>query len=223
MKKLILICILVASYSYSQNAFMEYQFKAKRGTQAAILALTDDFWGDADFKSGGINVEAMSIGNPMSSHRVVLYGDPSNWGRKDSISEDKWQAFIQKLNNHVEKWTHSSSGNVLSWVGGTDDYKYVQIYEFSATDPMAFQAAHDKIVKEMSGIMGERAVGFGTYEIGGYRGASHWVAVSYKNWEDLILTGRDLQKKTKAWQEYYSKRGQIKAIRNYTLNIAKAY
>ena len=42
--------------SYSQNAFTEYQFDAKRGSEAAILALTDEFWGDAEFKSGGINI-----------------------------------------------------------------------------------------------------------------------------------------------------------------------
>lgn len=223
MKKLTFICIFVATYGFSQNAFMEYQFKAKRGTQSAILALTDDIWGDAEFKSGGINVEAMSIGNNMSTNRVVLYGDPANWGRKDSISEDKWQAFIQKLNNHVEKWTHSSSGNVLSWEGGSDDYQYVQIYEFSAANPMAFKAAHDKVVKDLSSIMGDRAVGFGTYEIGGFKGATHWVAVSYKNWEDLILTGRKLQEQTKAMEAYYKNRGDVNIIRNYTLNIAKAY
>jgi len=65
--------------SYSQNAFTEYQFDAKRGSEAAILALTDEFWGDAEFKSGGINIESFNIGNNESSHRIVLYGDPANW------------------------------------------------------------------------------------------------------------------------------------------------
>lgn len=34
---------------------MEFQFDAKRGTQDAILALTGEQWGEAEFKSGGIN------------------------------------------------------------------------------------------------------------------------------------------------------------------------
>ena len=35
---------------------------------------------------------------------IVLYGDPGNWGRNDSISAaNKWGVFIQKLNNHIDK------------------------------------------------------------------------------------------------------------------------
>ena len=141
MKKIVYLLLFVSTFSYSQNAFMEFQFSAKRGTESAILALTDDIWGDAEFKSGGINIESFNIGNEKSTHRIVLYGDPANWGRKDSLStEDKWAVFGQKLNNHIEEWTHSSSGNVISWVGDNEDYNYVQIFEFKASNPIAFKA-----------------------------------------------------------------------------------
>ena len=130
MKKIVYLLLFVSTFSYSQNAFMEYQFSAKRGTESAILALTDDIWGDAEFKSGGINIESFNIGNEKSTHRIVLYGDPANWGRKDSLSTaDKWAVFGQKLNNHIEEWTHSSSGNVMSWVGDNEDYNY-RMYAF---------------------------------------------------------------------------------------------
>ena len=42
---------------------MEFQFDAKRGTQDTILSLTDEFWGETEFKSGGINIESIQIGN----------------------------------------------------------------------------------------------------------------------------------------------------------------
>ena len=41
MKKLVYLLLFMSSISYAQNAFMEYQFFAKRGTESAILALTD--------------------------------------------------------------------------------------------------------------------------------------------------------------------------------------
>ena len=41
MKNLLYLLFLVSSLTYSQNAFMEFQFDAKRGSQDAILALTD--------------------------------------------------------------------------------------------------------------------------------------------------------------------------------------
>ena len=224
MKNLLYLLFLVSSLTYSQNAFMEFQFDAKRGSQDAILALTDEFWGDAEFKSGGINIEAFNIGNAESTHRIVLYGDPANWGRSDSLSSsDKWGLFTQKLNNHIDKWTHSSSGNVISWAGDNDDYKYAQIYEFKASDPSAFKAAHDKLVSEMSSTL-KGEIGFGSYEIGGYNGASHWVVVTAKNWSDLIVTRRNMKELlTKEWEQYYKNRGNVEHIRNYTLNTAKRY
>jgi hypothetical protein len=36
--------MLLSTVGFAQNAFMEFQFDAKRGTQDAILALTDEFW-----------------------------------------------------------------------------------------------------------------------------------------------------------------------------------
>ena len=225
MKNLLYLLFLVSSLTYSQNAFMEFQFDAKRGSQDAILALTDEFWGDAEFKSGGINIEAFNIGNVESTHRIVLYGDPANCGRSDSLSNsDKWGLFTQKLNNHIDKWTHSSSGNVISWSGeGSDDNKYFQVYEFEASNPQAFQAAHDKIVSQMSSILGDRVIGFGDYLISGYNGATHWVLVTAKNWADLVQNRRKMQELTKEWEEYYKKRGEVEHVRNWTARDLRSY
>ena len=218
-----LFLITSMTYAQSENAFMEYQFKAKKGTATAILALTDEFWGDAEFKSGGINIEAFNIGNEGSTHRIVLYGDPANWGRADSISNaDKWKVFSHKLNNHIDKWTHSSSGNVVSWSGDNEDYNYVQIFDFKASDPRAFKAAHDQIVSEMSSLF-KGEIGFGSYEIGGFNAATHWVHISAKNWSDLIVTRRKMKEMTKSWDQYYKKRGKVEHVRNYTAKIVKRY
>ena len=225
MKNLLYLLFLVSSLTYSQNAFMEFQFDAKRGSQDAILALTDEFWGDAEFKSGGINIEAFNIGNVESTHRIVLYGDPANWGRSDSLSNsDKWGLFTQKLNNHIDKWTHSSSGNVISWSGeGSDDNKYFQVYEFKASNPQAFQAAHDKIVSQRSSMLWDRVIGFGDYLISGYNGATHWVLVTAKNWADLVQNRRKMQELTKEWEEYYKKRGEVEHVRNWTARDLRSY
>ena len=223
MKKIVYLLLFVSTFSYSQTAFMEYQFSAKRGTESAILALTDGIWGDAEFKSGGINIQSFNIGNEKSTHRIVFYADPANMGRKDSLStEDKWGLFQQKLNNHIEDWTHSSSGNVISWVGDNKDYNYVQIFEFKASDPIAFKAAHDEIVRKMDPYR-KGEVGFGSYEIGGFQGATHWVAVTAKNWSDLILTRREMKKITKPWEKYYKNRGNVEQVRSYTLETIKRY
>ena len=223
MKKLVYLLVFISTFSYSQNAFKEYQFQAKRGTESAILALMDNMWENAEYKSGGIDIESFDIGNVNSSHRIILYGDPANWGRKDSLSnDDKWSVFIQKLNNHVEKWTHISSGNVMSWDGDNKAYNYVQIYEIKSSDPVALKTAHDKIVSEMSSNM-KGEIGFGSYEIGGHNGSTHWIAITAKNWSDLILTRREMKKMTKLWESYYINRGDVEYVRNYTSKVVRRY
>jgi len=223
MKKILYLLLFVSTISYSQNAFSEYQFTAKRGTESAILALADDMWGDAKFKSGGLNIESFHIGNNESTHRIVVFGDPANWGRIDSISaKAKFGLFKQELNNHIVDWKHSSSGNVISWVGENDAHNYVQIFEFKASDPAAFKAAHDEIVSKMTPYR-KGEVGFGSYEIAGFQGATHWVAVTAESWSDLILTRREMKKITKPWKEYYENRGNVEHVRNYTAEIVKRY
>ena len=67
------------------------------------------------------------------------------------------------------------------------------------------------------------AVGFGSYQIGGYKGATHWVAIAYKNWQDLMNKTMELKERKKEWQDYYKNRGKVQSIRNYTIRVEKSY
>jgi len=225
MKKLsIILLVFFSTLAYSQNAFKVYEFEAKRGCQDAILELADGFWGEANFKSGGIKIQRMSIGGEPSTHRIVVYGDPANWGRSDTTATNaQWEAFIEKFRNFVEEWTFSTSGEVLSWVGGDDDdpYQYGQIYDFKAEDEQAFKVAHDKIVGELSSVMNGRDIGFGSILINGYEGSTHWAYIGAKNWTDLVQNRRDMR--TKEWEEYYNTRGGVEHIRSFAIEILRSY
>ena len=71
--------------------------------------------------------------------------------------------------------------------------------------------------------LGFRTVGFGSYDIGGYNGATHWVVVTAEDWEDLMLQKVEYEKYTKEWEEYYKTRGEVEHVRNYSLYVAKMY
>ena len=87
----------------------------------------------------------------------------------------------------------------MSWESDdSDDNKYIQIYDLISYEPEKFKNAHDTLVKELSKDMGGRPVGFGTYQIGGYKGATHWVAIGYKT-EDLMTKTMELKERTKEW------------------------
>ena len=105
------------------------------------------------------------------------------------------------LGKHIKEWGNTASGRVISWKGGEpgsdEKYRYIQIYDIKVSDPESFKKAHDKVIQQLSKAIGDRTVGFGSYDIGGYNGASHWVLVSAENWDDLMLQKVEYEKYTK--------------------------
>ena len=61
--------------------FRVYHFNAKED-ESAIAALADEYWGDAKFKSGGVQIERIGIGDNEWTHRVVVFGQVGNLGEK---------------------------------------------------------------------------------------------------------------------------------------------
>ena len=223
MKKFIyLVFVLSVSISYSQNTFRLWHFNAKDGTEEAIGNLLAEHNKDAAFKSGGVQIERISYGDNMWTHRVVAFGEVGKIGRTD-LKEFQQDLFLEKINNFVEEWGPAYAGRFLSFVGGVPkDFPFIQIYNIKPNDPFAFQKAHDKFVGKASKILGDRPVGFGTYDINKPDGATHWAAVSGKSEEDHIKLLEKLEKMS----EFYSfldNRGPVEDIRDYETYILELY
>ena len=67
-----------------------------------------------------------------------------------------------------------------------------------------------------------RPVALGDFSIGG-NGASHWVGVGAKNWNDLMIQKSKNESYSKEWQAYYNNRGKVESMRNYTFWVVKRY
>ena len=226
MKKLIYIIsfIFIANNLYSQNTFRLWHFNAKDGTETAIGELMTKHNENAEFKSGGVQVERISFGDNKWSHRVVAFGEVGKIGRTD-LKEFQQGLFLEKLNNYVEEWGPSYAGRFLSYVGGQPkDYPFIQIYEITPNDPIAFKKAHDKFVSKASKTIGDRPIAFGTYDIGSPNGATHWVVIGSSGFSDLI----DQKQK---WEDNFSKEaaewaktnGGVEFKSNFTIRVLAAF
>lgn len=226
MKKLIYIIsfIFIATNLYSQNTFRLWHFNAKDGTQTAIGELMTKHNENAEFKSGGVQIERISFGDNKWSHRVVAFGEVGKIGRTD-LKEFQQGLFLEKLNNYVEEWGPSYAGRFLSYVGGQPkDYPFIQIYEITPNDPIAFKKAHDKFVIKASKTIGDRPIAFGTYDIGSPNGATHWVVIGSSGFSDLI----DQKQK---WEDNFSKEaaewaktnGGVEFKSNFTITVLAAF
>ena len=215
--------VLFTTNAISQNTFRLWHFNAKAGTEEAIGNLITKHNENADYKSGGIQIERITFGDNMWSHRVVAFGELGKLGRND-LKEYQQGLFLEKLNNFVEEWGPSYAGRFLSFVGGEPkDFPFIQIYNIRLNDPVAFKKAHDKYVGQMSKVLGDRPVGFGTYDIGSPEGASHWVVIGSSNFNDLIDQKQKMEKYTKEWAEWNNTNGGVEIKSNFTILVLAAF
>lgn len=224
-KVLFLVAIFSVTSLFSQNTFQLWNFNAKDGMEGAIAKLADEQWGDAKFKSGGIQIERIGHGDNPWSHRVILFGEVGKIGRVDGdVTDTEWALFQEKFNNLVEEWGTSYAGRFMSIEGGSwVNYPYVQIYDLNLNDPLAFKNAHDKLVKQTSKTRGERPVAFGAYDIGGGKNVTHWVAIGSKDFNDLMAQKAIEETYVKEWAEWSKNNGGATIIANYSLNVLAAF
>ena len=226
MKKILfIVAIFSVTTLFSQNTFQLWNFNAKDGMEESIANLADKQWRDSKFKSGGIQIERIGHGDNPWSHRIILFGEVDKIGRVDGeVEEYEWQLFQEKLNNLVEEWGTSYAGRFLSVEGGSwIDFPYVQIYDLKLDNPVAFKKAHDKLVKQTSKTRGDRPVAFGTYDIGGGKDVSHWVAVGTKDFNDLISQKALEEEYVSEWAEWSKNNGGAVSSSNYSISVLAAY
>ena len=227
MKKLFIITIYLFSslvFSQTQTSFTVYEMRAKTGGERALADLFDEYWGDANWKSGGVNVERISLGDNDMTHRIIFFGQVGNRGRAEGdLKEFESALFRQRVNDYVDEWGPSYAGRFISYFGGKpNDFPYLQFYEFKPENPAAFKTAFDKLAKKLSKIQDGRPMAFGSYDVGG-AGATHWLGLGHKNLDDLLGQRIKYEQMPKVIQEFFTDRGIIKDTRNFTVRIIKGY
>ena len=220
----LLTIILFSFYSFSQNTFRLWHFNAKDGTETAIGELMTKHNANAEFKSGGVQIERISFGDNKWTHRVVAFGEVGKIGRND-LKEFQQSLFLEKLNNFVEEWGPSYAGRFLSYVGGQPkDFPFIQIYEITPSDPVAFKKAHDKFISKASKIIGDRPVAYGTYDIGSPNGATHWVVIGSSGFSDLIDQKQKWEDNfAKETMEWAKTNGGVEIKSNFTISVLAAF
>jgi hypothetical protein len=228
MKKTILILFfsLFTGISLSQEpTFTVRYFDVMPGAEQALADLYDSYFGDVEFKSGGLYLERMDRGDVKGTHRVVFFGELGNWGFVDGQKTPQdWEIFRQRRSKFIENSGPVYSGRILASNGKNPaDLRYFQLYDIEVSDPAKFAAAHMKIVDQMEEVTGENAVMFGSYDVGSPDAATHWIATGSTNLGPLMRWYVDAEKYEKEWADYYKNRGEVKDISKYSLRILKDY
>ena len=224
MKKIIFLSTFLLSFGLiAQGSVRMYNLNVKRGYESSVVETFSDFAGGQKWKSGGVMLQAVGFKDGVT-HRIVVWGDPENWGTEKEKTDEEWALYREKMNNYTYPNTGGNAmGSLLGFTEG--DWKKnlsARVYDVQVHDPAKFKKAWDKNVKAAEKILGDRRIGLVSYEVGGTPGATHGLVIYGKNLNDVQVTLRKIQK-TKAFQEYNSSRGEVDYLQTYTTYTVKRF
>ena len=99
-KVLIFIALLATSFSYAQSIRV-YNWDFKNGSEAEVGKIFEQYF-DRERNSGSAILQRVRFLDNVT-HRVLLTGDPANWGSKEETSDVEWDAFLRGM------WMHQQS------------------------------------------------------------------------------------------------------------------
>ena len=228
MKKIILFITIMLPLALSAQAFTAVKIKVNDGSQGSVAQLIDDHYKDANFREGsGFNIERLWQGSGEWTHRIVFYGELGNSGRIDGdMSPFQNSAFWSNLRLYTKGHYEASSGRVLEWKEGDEEQDNFIVYDVTIKDMSAYMKAHQKFIDELSEEDNFKNRGFavGTYDIGRPNGAWHWIILTGKDTDDLMLMHQEMQTKyLTQLTNYFVNRGEVEEIKDYRVEILKSY
>merc|ERR1711991_858067 len=145
-------------------------------------------------------LQAVGFKNGVT-HRIVVWGDPENFGTERERSDEEWALYGERMSNYTYPNTGDSAmGSILAFTEG----------------------AWEKNAKAAEKILGDRRIGLVSYEVGGTPGATHGLVIYGKNPNDVQVTLRKIQKK-KSFQEYIESRGKVDYVQTYAVTTIQRF
>ena len=218
---LFLISIFVSAQTMVFNVI---EVKSKDYLESKMEEAYETCCKDMKPNKGGFALERIGKGadNGMT-HRLVWYWEMGEDLWKGTNIDEKAPLWWAQMDNYVEEWGESYAGRVLTRQNGTnEDYKTMHIWDIKVDDPNQFKTAHEKIVKKFKEEFKGRWVAFGTYDINYPNGATHWVSLTGKNQNDLIMLYDKLQKQAD-FIELIAERGKSENVKDYLVRNIKSY
>lgn len=217
MKKIIFVSTFLLSITvFAQTSIRVINLDVKMGRADEVARLFSE-WSDVERKSGVSILQNVNYLGPDVTHRVLLVGDPANWGFKVQKSDVEWDAYVGKIQKNINNGTGSMIMTNLRWrKGDSDKNKAHKNWEMIVHEPTKFIKAYDKFIKAIGDVLGDRVVALESIDMGGL-GGTHNTWLSGKNLNDLILTERAIQK-TKAFQDFIAERGKVEIVKSYFSN-----
>ena len=214
MKKVIFLLSLFISVSaLAQTIFSERHYSVPQKDLNSFLDLNDNYFGDIEFKSGGVVIDWIRIGGGDFNVRVVRYGNMNNWGIQTELSEYEGPNFWSRRNQQIEDFGPSFAGTSVFRQGDGSKHNTQQRWYLKVENPKQFMKAFKTFLKDNKDVFGERWISVVGYTVGNPDGATHSVAMSGESWMELEQIRAKIFANGSA-EKFLSSRGNVEDLHN---------
>ena len=215
MKKLLIATafLITVSLSAQDIIYVISQYQVPRKDMSSFLELYDNYYGDIEFKSGGVVIDWIRIGNGDFNVRVGRYGDMNNWGIKTEMSKFEGPNFWTRTSQHITKYGPRYAGASAYRQGDGSKHNTRQKWNLKVENPQQFVKAFKTFLNDNKKVFGDRWISLSAYTVGNPGGATHSVTMSGESWMELEKVRAQVFANGTA-EKFLNSRGKVEDVNN---------
>lgn len=222
MKNFFLLLVLTFALSLNAQNIRVYNLNVAPNNAGSVADLFDEYHSKGKRKSGNVILQRVQFQNNVT-HRVLLTGDPNNWGSAIERPNSEWRAYLRGTRAFRRPTEGSYTATSAYWKAGErKKYNYGQQWLLKVKDPAKYASAWIKFAKAIEPMIGDRMIGLGSISMGDLGGATHYTVFYGESMNDLeVMIGKI--RKSKAYQEYVKNRGEMEIIKSFAVQDLLVY
>lgn len=222
MNKLILLSFLFTTFLINAQNIRVYNLNVDLQDAGSVAELFKEYHSKEKRKSGNVILQRVQFHNNVT-HRILLTGDPNNWGSAIERPESDWRAYLRGTRHFTKPTMGSYTASSAYWkAGDREKNNYGQQWLIKVKDPAKYASAWIKFAKDIEPMIGDRMMGLGSISMGDLEGATHYIVFYGENMNDLEITLAKIRK-SKAYQEFVKNRGENEIIKSFAVQDLLVY
>ena len=216
MKKTILLLLFTFTISLSAQSIRVYNLNVAPENAASVGDLFKEYHEKGKRKSGTVTLQRVRFQNHVT-HRVILTGDPNNWGSAIERPDSDWRAYLRGTRAFRRSSEGSYTARSAYWKNGDrEKYHVGQQWLIRVEDPAKYAAAWIKFAKAIEPMIGDRMMGLGAINMGDLDGATHYTVFYGEDMNDLEIILNKIRN-SKAYEEFTETRGENEIIKSFSV------
>ena len=222
MKKIIYLILFTLTTSISAQSIRVYNLNVAPENASSVADLFKEYHENGKRKSGSVILQRVRFQHHVT-HRVIITGDPNNWGSAVERSESDWKAYYRGTRAFRRPSEGSYTARSAYWKNGDrEKYHVGQQWLIRVEDPVKYAAAWVKFAKAIEPMIGDRMMGLGSISMGDLDGATHYTVFYGESMNDLEITLNKIRN-SKAYEEFSKARGPNEIIKSFAVEDLLTY